>query len=253
MTKPTNAKRRPAPPPRPAAKKGARTSAPPPRSAAKKGTRTAPPPPQRPGWVIPAVVVGVVLALLAVAVVATRLGGDDGGEGAVGSELAETRPVTVSGEPLPTLPQGPDPAVGLDAPVVTGASFDGRPVEIGGRGRPSLVFFVAHWCPHCQREVPLLARELDRITPPGVEVLTVATSTREGSDNYPPSRWLEREGWTRPVLADDGKESAAKAYGLSGFPFFVLIGGDGKVAGRGSGEKSVAEVEALLKRVAPAG
>ena len=201
---------------------------------------------------VPAAVVGVVVALLVVAVVATRLGGSGDGDGG-GSVLAQTRPVTVTGTALPPAAEGgSDPAVGRTAPVVEGASFDGRPVRIGGGGRPGMVFFVAHWCPHCQREVPLLAPELDRITPPGVEVVTVATGTRQGSPNYPPSKWLADERWPTPVLADDGKGTAAQAYGLTGFPYFVLLDGDGKVVARGSGGKPVAEVEALLKRVAPA-
>ena len=236
MAKPTNAKRRPAPPARPAAKK--------------EGRAPDPAPDGRPAWVVPAAAVGVVVALLLVAVIATRLGGDDGGGG---TRLAQTHPVTVTGQPLPALPQsGSDPAVGMVAPVVAGASFDGTPVEVGP-GRPTIVLFLAHWCPHCQREVPLLAPELERITPPGVEVLTVSTGTREGGANYPPSRWLEEEAWPTPVLADDGQSTAAGAYGLTGYPFFVVLDGDGKVVSRGSGGKSVAEVEALLRQVAPAG
>lgn len=202
----------------------------------------------RPGWMLPAAVVGVVVALLLVAVIASKLGGS-GGDG----DLAQTRPVQVTGTPLPVRSEGgTDPAVGMAAPAVSGASFDGRPVEIGSTGRSTMVFFVAHWCPHCQREVPLLAPELGRITPPGVEVLTVATSTKRSSPNYPPSKWLREEGWPSTVLADDAAGSAAEAYGLSSFPFYVLIGGGGKVVSRGSGEKSVAEVEALLTQVAPA-
>jgi cytochrome c biogenesis protein CcmG/thiol:disulfide interchange protein DsbE len=240
MTKPVKAKGRSAPPPRPAAKKKA---APPP----------PPPPPGRPGWLIPAAVVGLVLVLFAVALVATRLGDGDG-DGAEDTNLLQVRPVSVSGTSLPGMPnQGPDPATGMQAPVVTGASFDGHPVVLGRTGRPAMVFFVAHWCPHCRREVPLLAPELRRITPPGVEVLTVATATRENDPNYPPSKWLRDEEWPTPVLADDAKGSAASAYGLTGYPFFVLLDREGKVAARGSGEKTVAEVEALLKQVAPGG
>ena len=233
MPKPTHTKRRPAPP--------------------KKASPAAPAPPAagRPAWLVPAAVVGLVVALFAVALLATRLGGEGGGS--EDGELLQIRPVAVNGTALPGLTKdGADPAVGLQAPVVTGASFDGQPVEIGRTGRPALVFFVAHWCPHCRREVPLLAPALGRITPPGVEVLTVATATRENDPNYPPSKWLREEKWPTPVLADDGDGTAAKAYGLTGYPFFVLLDRDGKVKARGSGEKTVAEVEALLQQVAPA-
>ena len=40
-------------------------------------------------------------------------------------------------------------------PRWTGQSFDGTPLAINpGDGKPKLVVFVAHWCPHCQAEVP---------------------------------------------------------------------------------------------------
>lgn len=163
--------------------------------------------------------------------------------------MAQTRPVTVSGAALSTLgSSGSDPAVGTVAPTVTGTTFDGQPVQVGGTGRPALVLFVAYRCPHCQREVPLLAPELGRITPPGVDFLAVSTSVRDGGANYPPSAWLEEEEWPRSVLADDKDGSAAQAYGLSGFPYDVVLGGDGKVVARDSGEKTVAEVEALLRK-----
>ncbi len=198
---------------------------------------------------MPAIVFGVVVALLVVAVVLTRAGERGGADQAkAGASVAQTRAVTVSGAALSTLgSSGSDPAVGTVAPTVTGTTFDGRPVQVGGTGRPALVLFVAHWCPHCQREVPLLAPELGRITPPGVDFLAVSTSVRDGGNNYPPSAWLEKQEWPRPVLADDEDGSAAKAYGLSGFPYYVVLGGDGKVVARDSGEKTVAEVEALLR------
>ncbi len=203
----------------------------------------------RPGWVVPAGLVAVVAALFLVATVATRVGGDGGAEQA---DVAQTRPVSVVGPALPAFSdQAADPAAGQLAPSVTGATFAGSPVQIGGTGRPTMVFFVAHWCPHCRKEVPLLAPVLGRITPPGVEVLTVSTSVRQGAAGYPPSQWLQDQGWPATVLADDSDSSAASAYGLTSFPYYVLLDGAGRVVARDGGEKTVAEVEALLSRVAP--
>jgi len=205
----------------------------------------------RPGWAVPAVVLGVVAALLLVAVVVTKASNDDGAGEA--NAAVEVRPVTVAGAALAAHSDAsPDPAVGVVAPTVTGTTFEGQPMQAGGTGRPALVLFVAHWCPHCQREVPVLAPELDRITPAGIDFVAVSTSVRPGSDNYPPSKWLERENWPRPVLADDKASSAAQAYGLSGFPYYVVLDAESRVAARSSGEKTVAEVQALLAKVTPA-
>jgi len=124
------------------------------------------------------------------------------------------------------------------APVLTGAGFTGNKI-VTTPGAPTLLVFLAHWCPHCQREVPLLVQwNRDGLVPSGVDVIAVATSTDPASPNFPPSEWLAREEFPVlwPVMADSAEKTAAGAMGVSGFPFFVLIGADGKVAFRGSGE-----------------
>jgi thiol-disulfide isomerase/thioredoxin len=181
-------------------------------------------------WIPAAVVVAVALI---VAVVATRKTGpaDDT------AGLEQTRPVTVSGAPLPEYAPGADPAVGTPAPELRGASFDGTPVNVTRDGRGKVLLFAAHWCPHCQREVPAVVEHLrDRPLPDGVDLVAVVTSTVSSRPNYPPSSWLRRVGWTAPVLVDDASGAAATAYGLNGFPYFVAVGRDGKVVARASGE-----------------
>ena len=113
--------------------------------------------------------------------------------------------------------------------------------------RPKVVLFVAHWCPHCRREVPALAKRLSTNgEPPGVDLYTVATGTTPDRSNYPPSAWLEREGWTVTTMADDNNGRVADAFGLSAYPFFVAIDNSGKVVARASGELSIPSFERLL-------
>jgi thiol-disulfide isomerase/thioredoxin len=190
--------------------------------------------------------IGIVVVLAVVAVVASR-GSSETDEP---KGLRQTRPVTVTGTPLaPLAADGPDTAVGNPAPQLRGSTFAGRPVAIVDDGRPKLVLFVAHWCPHCQREVPVLASWLrSNGKPAGVDLYAVATGTTSDRPNYPPSAWLQREGWTVTTLADDDNETAADAFGLSAYPFFVAVDGSGKVVARTSGELSIADVEKLLDR-----
>jgi hypothetical protein len=81
----------------------------------------------------------------------------------------------------------------------------------------------------------------------GVKVSAVATGTNDQADNYPPSAWLEREDWPFPVMADSPDGTAAKAYGLTSYPYFVLVNADGTVAGRGSGELPEDQLKANIK------
>ena len=200
--------------------------------------------------------VGIVLVLVAalavVAVLATRSGGGGGGTDA---NQAQSRPVQVTGAPLPAdTDAANDPAVGKAAPELRGASFDGSPVAITDDGKAKLVVFVAHWCPHCQREVPVLVRWLqDGKLPASVSLYVVSTAVDRARPNWPPSTWLGEAGLTAPVLADDAQGSAASAYGLSAFPFFTAVNTDGKVVARDSGELTPAQLDRLAASLAAAG
>ena len=200
--------------------------------------------------VIP-VTIAIVLVLGVVAVLVSRGGDDDD------AAVEETRPVAVQGDPVVALGDGEDPAVGTAAPQLDGAGFDGTPLRIGADGRPKVVVFLAHWCPHCQREVPVLSGWLaDNGAPADVDLYGVSTGTSAERPNYPPSAWLEREDFTVPVLVDDASGTAAQAYGLSAYPFFVALDGDNRVLARTTGELTVEQWEDLVGRAAataPAG
>ena len=106
-----------------------------------------------------------------------------------------------------------------------------------GGGTPKLVVFVAHWCPHCQREVPLLVQWMaSGQKPADLEVVAVSTGNNLSDENSPASAWLQREKWPTPVMADSGDNTAADAYGLPGYPYLVVLGADGTVKARTSGE-----------------
>lgn len=148
-------------------------------------------------------------------------------------------PIVVTGKALPTRSdEGTDKAIGLAAPVVEGSTPDNATARIGGRGEPTLVAFVAHWCPHCQKEVPVIVSAANAGAFGDIRLVAVATGTNKQAPNYPPVAWLEREAWTGDVILDDKDATAARAYGLSGYPFLVAIDAQGNVAGRTSGELS---------------
>ncbi|MDE0122681.1 MAG: redoxin family protein [bacterium] len=149
----------------------------------------------------------------------------------------ETAEVTVQGDPVPVLagnaPVGQDIAFGWDAPTVTGSDWKGNPVTIGpADGRPKVIVFLAHWCPHCQAEVPQIQAWLNQTGGnPDVDLYGVATSINRSRPNWPPSDWLEREGWTSPTIMDLNNR-VSTAYGLSAFPYWVAVNSEGKVVYR---------------------
>jgi thiol-disulfide isomerase/thioredoxin len=211
------------------------------------------------------------LALAGGAIALAACGGDDGGTataasssdsaGATTAVATETtvagakrakgeyQPVTISGTALVEMPDsGTDAAVGKAAPALSGYSFDGSPISITpGKDGKLMIVFVAHWCPHCRKEVPLLVEWIKSgRAPKDARVVAVSTSVTNARPNFPPSNWLKDEHWPVDVMADSETFDAAAAYGLTGFPYFVLINTDGTVAKRLSGEIPAGDLKVFL-------
>jgi thiol-disulfide isomerase/thioredoxin len=193
---------------------------------------------------------GVIAAVIAIAAIVALSASSKKDQLAVGT-VQEFSEVAVTGDALPAFDSAanPDPAVGMIAPTLTGKSFTGNVVTTESTGTPTLTIFLAHWCPHCQREVPLLVEwEKSGKMPAGIDIVAVATGTDSANPNYPPSEWLARENFpaTWPVMADSADKVGGNAFGLAGYPYFVLVGGDGKVLWRASGEVPMDELTATI-------
>lgn len=158
--------------------------------------------------------------------------------------LQENGPIAVEGAVLAPFDDesvgSADPAVGVAAPVITGESFDGTEIVVGGpTENPTMVVFLAHWCPHCNDEVPmLLDLEASGELPEGLDVIGVSTAVASDRDNFPPSQWTVDTGWDWPMMADDEALTAINSMGGQGFPFAVVLDTDGTVLARKAGESA---------------
>lgn len=195
-------------------------------------------------------VVGLVAVAVAVAVVASR----DAEQRDLASDVPQVSDVSIEGAALPPFDgEEPDPAMERQAPAFAATTFDGTEVSVlPGDGAAKVIGFFAHWCPHCQRELPrivawLAANEL----PDDVEVIAVSTAVDSGRGNYPPSAWFADEQWPEVAVRDSEGSEIAEAYGLRGFPYTVGVDADGRVVARVSGELNDEAWEFLLDFVAP--
>ena len=117
------------------------------------------------------------------------------------------------------------------------------------KGDPKVIAFLAHWCPHCQAEVPRLTAWADAgNAPDDVDIVAVSTNVSQVRPNFPPSDWLDEEGWPFPTMKDDALSSAHSAFGAGGFPYFVVVDADGNVVNRTSGELTEGQIEVLLEQ-----
>ena len=165
-------------------------------------------------------------------------------------------PVDVAGDKLPPLETDQidaDPALGTAAPTIVGLGFEGEPVRIdAAQDGPTMVIFLAHWCPHCNDEIPVINELRDEgLVPDGVNIVAVSTAANAGRPNFPPAEWLDDMDWTYPAMADgvDLETQSfvvADAYGVTAFPFVTLVDGDGNVAARWAGGRSGDELVQLL-------
>jgi len=206
---------------------------------------------------------GVAAAIAAIVAVVLVVGGGSSSSSTTTSTItsnsgdvvaaAEFQPVEAEGEMLLAL-EDPDndPARGKIAPVVNGFGFDGAPLTIAPTGKPMLVVFLAHWCPHCNAEIPRLIEWKDSgAMPADLGVVGVSTGARDDAPNWPPSQWVIDKAWPWPVMADNEDQNAAVAFGVSGYPGLILLNGDGKVLARRSGEAGIDELKAWAQEFLP--
>ena len=86
------------------------------------------------------------------------------------------------------------------------------------------------------------------LVPDDLTVIGITTGTQEGQPNYPPSQWLVQMNWPWAAMPDSENQDAAKAFGVAGYPTYVVVGADGLVTYRSSGEKSLEEVNTSVRQ-----
>ena len=192
---------------------------------------------------------GILLVLALAAIVAIALSGTSTG----GLAEPARSSIGISGDPLPEFTDpAADAAVGQAVPTLTGTNLDGEPISIGPGDGPMAVVVLAHWCEHCQAEVPVLVDYLASTgMPEGVRLVGLSTSIDAARPNYPPSNWLENEGWTVPTMVDDGSSRALAGLGMTSFPGFIFVDSDGQVVQRHSGRLSADEFDQAVRSLAP--
>jgi thiol-disulfide isomerase/thioredoxin len=195
-------------------------------------------------------ILGVSFGVIAVVLVVAMLASGDEPLG-TGGEFGDPQ---VTGDALVPFGASPDPAVGEVAPEVVGEDFDGNAVSISHDGTPKAIVFLAHWCPHCQAEVPEVTAWLNATGGvDGVELISVTTSISSAQDNFPPSDWLRDAGWPVGVIRDDTDSSVLRAYGSGGFPYWVFVDGEGQVVARNAGRIGVDALQSVMTDLAALG
>lgn len=205
------------------------------------------------------IVAAAVVVVLAAGIAVFASGGDDktptsttSAPAPGGVAAAEYQKVTVDGEVLEALGKDvADPSLAKVGPNLSGYNFSGLPVSIkpATDGAPTMLVFLAHWCPHCNAEMPRLVSWYESgLVPDDLRVVGIATASSKDQPNWPPSQWVPSFDWPFEVMADSEMNDAARAYGVDGYPFMVILDKDGKVVARHSGEMDEAEIPNFVNK-----
>lgn len=198
----------------------------------------------------------VVVVALVVGVLVLR-GGSESSEGAgPGKKAAGGVAEACAGVTKSTGGAGSEGAasdlVGREAPPLSGTNcMDGKPTSLAGTaGKPTLIVFWAHWCPHCQRELPVIERLYERHRDEW-NVFTVGTAigANPASPEFStPAEFIETTGMTMPTILDPTGEMSAE-YNLEGFPQLYFVDADGKVVEVESGELPEKAIEDEMEKL----
>ncbi|MBM32341.1 MAG: hypothetical protein CL764_05730 [Chloroflexi bacterium] len=173
--------------------------------------------------------------------------------------------INIQGETVPQLPQSFDrncifhsitlcqnfeSAANTIIPDIEGVSISGEPFKIKNDGRKKIILFLAHWCPHCQVEVEIFTSWAEtRGLPKDFDIYTIATANNSSQENYPPQTWLNEANWQFPTIIDTDSDNIAKIFGVTSFPYWVLVDSDNKILTRLSGTFKEEDIDVIISKI----
>lgn len=161
-------------------------------------------------------------------------------------------PVDVQGEALLPYDEGSDPTAGVaPSPVITARTLDDVEMTLGAPGKAQVLVFLAHWCPVCDQELPVLRNVIEAGgVPEDVEVIAVLTGLDPGRPNWPPDAWLRDAGVDVVAVRDDVGDPLMRAFGLRAYPAWAVIDADGTIQARRQGLLTSVAISQLLQLAA---
>ena len=169
-------------------------------------------------------------AIAAVLVFAFTGSGDTGQASSAGD-------VTIDNATGRTLGPG-DVVPSFTAPALGGGIFTWSDYRTG----PVVLAVWAPWCPHCQKELPVLSEVVDATA--SVRLVSMVTAVGQ-APGPSPQAFMQSHGLTFPVAVDDDRGTLGTGLGIESFPTVYWVK-DGVVVRATTGEIPEAEMQAIL-------
>lgn len=146
----------------------------------------------------------------------------------VGTRVASRSPSAGSDRAL-TGEGAARPWLEIPTPDVTFRTAEGDTARLADyRGRIVLLNFWGSWCPPCLVEIPHLIEVQSALAELGGTIIGPAVDSGSGEDVL---RFAEEKGINYPVWLSD-YETAVGRFGAAGYPFTLLIDGEGIIRRR---------------------
>ena len=152
-------------------------------------------------------------------------------------------------------------ATGEQAPDFKLPGVDGKDYTLSQfKGKPVVLEFFATWCPHCQKDAPMMNQLSEAYKAKNVQVVGVNASQfgHNYEDQKDPSpvtmddiKWFRDTFTVTFPLLYDPTVDVGIAYGVKGYPTVYVLKADGTVSGQPkypfTYDDLVAEVDKALK------
>ena len=121
--------------------------------------------------------------------------------------------------------------VGSQAPDFTAETVNGASVSLGDAGgkEATMLVFFASWCPHCNKEAPLISQLENEYE--NLRVVMVGIDDRDDSEKV--REFVDRYGIEGPATYEPSLRST---YQASGYPTIYVIDGKQEIVAAHSGE-----------------
>ena len=133
---------------------------------------------------------------------------------------------------------------GTQAPKFTTDTVDGGSVSVGGGSSDAtMLVFFATWCPHCQKEAPIISDLENKYD--NLKVVMVGIDTAQGDNPEKVRKFVQKYDIQGPAVYEP---SLGAKYQVSGYPTVYVLDGSGKIVGATTGEAPKVAYEEWIQK-----
>ena len=134
--------------------------------------------------------------------------------------------------------------VAKPAPELEVTAMDGATVALSAlKGKTVLLDFWATWCAPCRADGPALDKLYQKYGPKDLEIVGISVSEDRGVVE----KYLKEHPHAFPIVLST-ENDLPRAFQVSSFPTYMLIGPDGKVSSAVQGDQGFSDLRKLLKQ-----